>query len=193
VREARRAVAKLFKATSGTAVPVAPAGRYWEAYERDGRRYLAWVQIAVTPADLKRLVELYTKPTAVDGATLVAVFPAIGWRYPKLDGGAVVEAIGEGELHKVGLPTQAVLIAANHAPLASPAGLAAPIASVDVQTDTGTQAFTAPQPEVVVPDKPIKPHTGGTTPTTPVIAPGGVNVWDRYNGGRGSGRDDPSQ
>ena len=192
VREARRAVAKLFKTTSGTAVPVAANGRYWEAYERDGRRYLAWVQISVTPADLKRLVELYTKPTAIDGATLVAVFPAIGWRYPKLEGGAVVESIGDGDLHKVGLPAQAVLIGANHAPLASPANLAAPIATVDVQTDTGTQVFTAPQVEVAPVEKPVK-HSGGTTPTTPVIAPGGVNVWDRYNGGRGSGRDDPSQ
>ena len=193
VREARRAVTRLVKATTGSAVPVAPAGRYWEAYERDGRRYLAWVQIAIPPADLARLVELYTKPTVIDGATLVAVFPAIGWRYPKLDGGAVVEAVGEGELHRVGLPTRAVLIAANHAPLASPAAIASPLVSVEVQTDTGTQAFNAPPPEVAPPEQHPGKHPDGTAPTTPVIAPGGVNVWDRYNGGRGSGRDDPSQ
>lgn len=190
VREARRAVSKLFKQTSGTQVPLTASGRYWEAYERDGRRYIAWVSLNVGAKDVARLVQLYTKPQVVEGATLVPAFPAVGWRYPKLENGAIVEQVGDGKLHDIGVPAQAVLVAVNHAPIA--ATIAGPVQSVDVQSDTGTQAFNAPIPQVVEPPPqvPVKHGNGGTQQQTPT--PGGVNVWDRYNGGRG-GREDPSQ
>ncbi len=190
VREARRAVRKLFASTSGLSVPVAASGRYWEAYERDGRRYLGWVQIALAPADLKRLVELYTKASPLEKASIVPVFPAIGWRYPKLEQGAVVESVGDGDLKKAGLPDRAVLVSANKGPIASVTG---PVTTVEVQTDTGTQTFNPPQPEIIIiPDPRPTKHWNGTG-TPPPVQPGGVNVWDRYNGGKtGSGRDDPS-
>ena len=192
VREARRAVRKLFASTSGLSVPVAASGRYWEAYERDGRRYLGWVQIAVSAADLKRLVELYSKPMALEKAVVVQVFPAIGWRYPKLEQGAVVESVGDGELRKAGLPARSVLVSANHAPIAA---LSGPVLTVEVQTDTGTQTFNPPQPEIIMVPDPHAIKHGTGVPTGPAIMPGGVNVWDRYNGGKSGsgGRDDPSQ
>ena len=194
VREARRAVGKLFRATTSSSVPIATSGRYWEAYEKnEGRHFIAWVQISVSAKDLARLVELYTRPTTVDGATLVTVFPAIGWRFPKLETGAIVESVGDGKLHDIGLPAQAVLVTANHAPIGTPGAIASPITSVDVQTDNGTQAFNAPVAPTEAPvEKPLPRHGSGGAKETPVVTPGGVNVWDRYNGGRG-GRDDPSQ
>ena len=145
------------------------------------------MQIAISQADLKRLVELYTKATPLERASVVPVFPAIGWRYPKLEQGAVVEAVGDGELKKAGLPAHAVLVSANHAPIAA---LSGPVTTVDVQTDTGTQTFN-PQPGIIIIPDPHPKHPG-YVPNGPTLMPGGVNVWDRYNG-RPGGRDDPSQ
>jgi hypothetical protein len=202
VREARRAEVKLLKATSGTVVPLAPSGHYWEAYDHGGRRYIAWTQVVVTAPDAKKLIELYAKPTPAMGAQVVPVFPAIGWRYPKLEGGAVVTTVGDGYIKQAGIAPPAVIVAANHVAIASPANIESaldeailqnsPIIALDVETDGGTQAFHATLPDTTPPETHEHPkHPGSGGSQTPVITPGGVNVWDRYNG-RG-GREDPSQ
>src|SRR6185295_15814043 len=61
VREARNAVARVLRATSGGAVPAAPTGRYWEEYTGgDGKRFLAFAQVSLGATELAKLVEGYT-------------------------------------------------------------------------------------------------------------------------------------
>jgi anti-anti-sigma regulatory factor/DNA-directed RNA polymerase subunit RPC12/RpoP len=201
VREARRAVAQALRATGGGAVPAAPTGRYWEEYVgADGRRTLAFAQVAVGATELGRLVEAYTQPANVLGATAVGMFPLIAWRHPRLERGAVIVALDPGPLRTLGLAEQYVVLGVGgrdvgdaaafakltgeeHAALVEHGG----VLRLKVQADDGAPREFAteiapPRPEPAGPGRRPRPSTNG-----------GVNVWDKLDGSRGSGRDDPTQ
>ncbi len=206
VREARNAVGRALRATGGGAVPAAPTGRYWEEYTgADGKRYLAFAQVSLGATELAKLVDGYTRPTTALGATAVSLFPLVGWRYPKVEHGAILSKLGTGPLQDLGLAEQYVVVAVagrdvidassfaklaadEYAVLADKGGTL----RLKVQANDGAPrefAATIKAKHVEPPDtgsgKP--PRNGSQTGS------GGINVWDRYGGGKGSGRDDPTQ
>ncbi|MEO8698525.1 MAG: hypothetical protein ABI867_00745 [Kofleriaceae bacterium] len=208
VREARHAVAQALRASGGGAVPASPTNRYWEEYGGEGKRYLAFAQISIGPTEIAKLVEGYTQQSKALGATVVAAFPLVGWRYPRLERGAVIVGLEAGPLQSAGVTEQHVVLAIDgrdvtdattfariasdeHASLTARGGTL----RLKVQTtDPAPREFTSTIKGVVEPvntgSGKRPPNTGH--PTQPVGS-GGVNVWDRFGGGKGSGRDDPTQ
>ena len=206
VREARNAVGRALRATSGGAVPAAPTGRYWEEYSSaDGKRYLAFAQVNLGATELAKLADGYTKPTTALGATAVSLFPLVGWRYPKVEHGVIITKLGTGPLQDLGLAEQYVVVAVAGRDVIDAASFAKLAADeyailadkggtlrLKVQANDGAPrefAATIKSKQVDPPDagsgKP--PRNGHETGS------GGVNVWDRYGGGKGSNRDDPTQ
>ena len=206
VREARNAVGRILKATSGGAVPAAPTGKYWEEYTgSDGKRWLAFSQFQIGPTELAKLTEAYSKSETALGATAVSMFPLVGWRYPKLDRGAIVTKLATGPLQDVGIAEGYVVLGVAGRDVTDAASFAKLVTDehgslttrggtfrLKVQAADGAPrefASNIKAPEV---EKPTtgggRPGTGGTGGNT-----GGVNVWDKFGGGRGSGRDDPTQ
>jgi anti-anti-sigma regulatory factor len=204
VRDGRRAVAHALRGVGSTA-----AGRYWEAYgSRDGRRMLAFVQVKLTPADANKLLATYTKPATALGATAVSFFPELAWKYPKLAKGAIVMNLEPGVVQELGLAEHTVVVAVDGRETGDADTFAKVITEeyallkerggsfrLLVQSDQGDpREFStqlAGRQIEVVPDKGDgKKGNGRNTGTGPA---GGVNVWDRFGGGRGSGRDDPTQ
>lgn len=211
VREARSAVAQVLRATSGGAVPATPTARYWEEYSgADGKRTVAFAQVSLGSTEVKQLLESYETPATALGATTVGLFPLVGWRYPKVDRGAIVTGLGAGPLQDLGLAEQyivlsvagqdvtdaqafAKLVDAEHASLVEHGGTL----RLKVQASDG-----APREfQAAVKGKPVdvpgigsggKAHPGGTD-TRPSHPTGGVNVWDTYGGDQSKGRDDPTQ
>ena len=207
VREARNAVARVLRNTSGGAVPAAPTGRYWEEYTGgDGKRYLAFAQISLGATELAKLVEGYTTPSTALGATAVAMFPLVGWRYPKLEHGAIITKLGTGALQDLGLAEQYVVVAVAGRDVTDAATFAKLATDEDAQlvekggtlrlkvqaSDGAPREFST-----VVKAKTDETPTNGKPPRngsgTKPNGTGGVNIWDRYGGGKGSGRDDPTQ
>jgi anti-anti-sigma regulatory factor len=207
VREARHAVAQALRATGGGAVPAAPTGRYWEEYTGgDGKRTLAFAQLTLGATELARLVEGYAQPATALGATAVGLFPLIAWRYPRLERGAVIVGLTAGPLQELGLAEQYVVLAIDGRDATDAAGFARLAGDeytglverggtlrLKVQAADGAprEFATAIKP---APDaSPAQAPGRHPRPTGPGTAPGGINVWDRFGGGRGSGRDDPTQ
>jgi hypothetical protein len=207
VREARNAVGRMLRATSGGAVPAAPTGRYWEEYTGpDGKRYLAFAQVALGATELAKLTELYTQQATALGATAVPLFPLSGWRYPKLDHGAIIAKLTTGPLQDLGLAEQYVVLAVGGRDVTDAASFAKLATEEDdalvekggtlrlkVQAGDGaprefSTVIKAKEEDLPANGKPRTNGKGGTQPNT-----GGVNVWDRYGGGKGPGRDDPTQ
>jgi hypothetical protein len=209
VREARAAVALALRAGGGAAVPATPTGRYWEEHTGpEGRRYVAFAQVALGPTELAKLVEAYAQPAGALGATVVAAFPLVGWRYPKVERGAIVTALGSGPLQDIGLAEQYIVLsidgrdvtdASAFAKLAAEEG-----AHLEERGGTLRLKVQTPDPaprefaDAIKPRSPERPAAGrtGDHPRTregAAAPPGGINVWDRYGGGKGSGRDDPAQ
>jgi anti-anti-sigma regulatory factor len=208
VREARNAVAQALRATSGGAVPAAPTGRYWEEYTGgDGKRYLAFAQVTLGPTEVAKLLEGYTKPVTALGATAVSMFPLVGWRFPKLEHGAIVTSLESGPLLDVGIAEQYVvlsvagrdvtdavsfakLVTDEHAGLSERGGTL----RLKVQASDGAPrefSTTIKGKDIAPVDTGKKPH--GTANPGNHTGSGGVNIWDRFGGGKGSGRDDPTQ
>jgi hypothetical protein len=210
VREARRAVAKTLRATSGGAVPAAPSGRYWEEYEGGGaeKSYLGFASFSLQPAEVKRLVDGYKTPSEALGAKAMTVFPQLAWRYPEVARGAVLVNVEAGPLRDLGLAPSYVVLEVGGRDVADAAAFATLAGeemtrlkasggtlAVEVQAGDGDpKSFAAP----IKADKPVDTgpdkgrdgtgrDSGGRTGT------GNVNVWDRYGGGGASGRDDPTQ
>ena len=206
VREARHAVAQALRATGGGAVPPAPTGRYWEEYQgADGKRYLAFAQVTLGATELARLVESYTGEASALGATTVGLFPLISWRYPRLEHGAVIVALAGGPLRELGLAEQYVVLgiggrevgdAAAFAKLAGDEydGLVARGGTLrlKVQADGGGPREFATAIKAAPPEVTPAPAIG-KYPRAPTPAGTTVNVWDKLGGGKGSGRDDPTQ
>ena len=207
VREARNAVGRALRATSGGAVPAAPTGRYWEEYSgADGKRYLAFAQVSLGATEVAKLAESYARPATALGATAVSLFPLVGWRYPKLEHGAILTRLGTGPLQEVGLAEQYVVVAVAGRDVIDAASFAK-LAGDEyaVLADTGgslrlkVQANDGAPREfaAAIKAKQVEPptHDGSGKPPRHghETGSGGVNVWDRYGGGKGSGRDDPTQ
>lgn len=203
VREGRRAVAHALRGVIPTAT-----GRYWEAFDaRDGRRFVAFVQVELAAAAAKRLVTTYTQRHAALGATAVAYFPGLAWRFPKLSRGAVIVALEPGTIQQLGVAERYVVLAIDgrdivdgesfaklaaeeHALLAERGG----VLRLLVQTDTGDpREFST----TFAGKAAAQPEARGGKPTgkssQDAGTSGGINVWDRFGGNRGSGRDDPTQ
>jgi anti-anti-sigma regulatory factor/DNA-directed RNA polymerase subunit RPC12/RpoP len=204
VREARHAVAQALRAGGGGAVPAAPTGRYWEEYQSaDGKHYLAFAQIALGATELAKLIESYTLRGSALGATTVTMFPLIGWRYPRLERGAVIVALTDGPLLELGLAEQYIVLGVDGRDVGDASAFARLAgdeygALIDrggslrlkVQAAEGTpREFAA----AIKPSRTELAPTNGKRPRGSTPSVNGVNVWDKVNGGRGSGRDDPTQ
>jgi anti-anti-sigma regulatory factor len=208
VREGRRAVAHALRAAGVDASSDSAAtGRYWEAFDaRDGRRFVAFVQIKVSAADATRLLAGYSARDSALGATAVAFFPELAWRFPKLSRGAVVQALEPGTLQELGIAEKYIVLAADGRDVIDAesfakilteerAQLAAHGGSLRllVQTDTGDprEFSTTFAGKAVAPVPAERPGKHGIRDGG--ASSGGVNVWDRLGGSHGSGRDDPTQ
>ncbi|HEU0037139.1 MAG TPA: hypothetical protein VFQ53_41300 [Kofleriaceae bacterium] len=205
VREARKAVAQLLRTTAAGAVPAVPTGRYWEEYANaDGKRYLAFAQVTLGRTDVDHLVSHYIAPARALGATAVELFPLVGWRHPKLERGAIVTVLQDGPLQSAGITEQSILLAVGgrdiadapsfqrfardeHDSLLDKGG----VLRLKVQTtDPAPREFTY----TVKPQTPETPQHGKKPHGRDGAGPsGGVNIWDRYGGNKGAGRDDPTQ
>jgi DNA-directed RNA polymerase subunit RPC12/RpoP/anti-anti-sigma regulatory factor len=203
VRAARHAVAQALRATSGGAVPPAPTGRYWEEQpSADGKRYLAFAQVTLGASELARLVETYTARSTALGASAVTAFPLLGWRYPRLDAGAMIISLTAGPIQRLGVAEQYVVLGVGGRDVRDGAGFARLAADehaglivhggplrLKVQAGDGAPRELSTE---------IKPRLDTATPAvTGKPRPGptgaGVNVWDKFGGDPGSGRDDPTQ
>jgi hypothetical protein len=201
VREGRRAVAHALRAAG---IDASSDGRYWEAFDaRDGRRYVAFVQVKLSAADATRLVADYAARDSALGATAVAFFPELAWRFPKLSRGAVVSTLEPGNLQELGIAEKYIVLAVDGRDVIDAASFTkilteerAQLADhggslrLLVQTDTGDprEFSTTIAGKAVAPvpaERPGKHTRDGTN--------GSVNVWDRLGGNHGSGRDDPTQ
>ncbi len=204
VREARHTIAVMLRAAGITTVMT---GRYRETYDTpEGKRYVAFMQVPLFPDDITRLATAYSTPQSALGATVVTLFPELGWRY-RLDRGAIVIGLDDGPLKELGIAVRYVILSIDGRPVTDAAAFAK-IANEElatlrekggtlrlaVQADDGApREFSTAIPGRVVEPPPPPPHgpRGSGAPQVPNT--GNVNVWDRYGGGKGSGRDDPTQ
>jgi anti-anti-sigma regulatory factor len=209
VREARHAVAQALRATGAGAVPAAPTSRYWEEYQGEGgKRYLAFAQITLGATEVGRLLDGYAQPETALGATVVGLFPLIAWRYPRVERGAVIVGLAAGPLQELGLAEQYVVLGVDGRDVADAAAFArlagdeyAGLAErggtlrLKVQAEgTAPREFAAaikpPADEMTTPGvvkRPRAPNAGASAGAS------GVNVWDKFGGSKGAGRDDPTQ
>jgi hypothetical protein len=185
----------------------APGERYWQAFDtKDGKRYVAFARIASGRADIDKLIASYREPVSALGATAVTASPELAWSHPSIVRGAQIVALDHGVLQDIGLAERYVVLAIDghdvadaaafgklatdeHAALAAHGG----VLRLLVQTDTGDpREFQA---AIASPAAPVVPQTNVVHPPAPQnTAPqGGVNVWDRFGGNRGGGRNDPTQ
>jgi anti-anti-sigma regulatory factor len=202
--EGRRAVARVIKRVA----PVV-AGRYWEAFDGDdGRRFVAFAQVSVPAADAAKLVERTKATASALGTTVVDYYAELGWRFPKVERGAIVTKLEHGPLQDLGLGEHHVVLAIDGHDVVDAASFAK-IAGEEyallaerggtlrllVQTDTGDpREFSTNIPGRHVdtptpPTGPVRPPRGGGQ----TGGSGGINVWDRFGGSNRGGRDDPTQ
>ena len=200
VREGRRGVAHALRA-----VTPSPAGRYWEAFEgRDGRRFLAFVQVTLGRTDAEKLIEVYTKRHEALGATAVTFFPELAWKYPNVSRGAVILRLAAGPIQQLGVAEKSVVLKVDGRDTADAESFAKIVVDervliedrggafrILVQADTGDpREFSQSFPGKVI-EIPI--DRGRGRGKRDGFGTGGVNIWDRSGGGRGGGRDDPTQ
>jgi anti-anti-sigma regulatory factor/DNA-directed RNA polymerase subunit RPC12/RpoP len=209
VREARHAVAQALRASAGGAVPAAPNARYWEEQQgADGKHYRAFAQVTLGGAELAKLYEIYAQPAQALGATVVGMFPLIGWRYPRLEHGAVIVGLANGLLQELGLAEQYIVIGVGGREVGDAAAFAklardeldgllerGGTLRLKVQADGGAPREFAtvikPQQDLTPGPRPIgRPRTPSATPDN---SPSNVNTWDKLGGGKPTGRDDPTQ
>ena len=206
VRDSRRAVAHALRGVESNA-----AGRYWEAFDaRDGRRHVAFVQVKLAGADATKLIASYTKRETIAGATAVAFFPGLAWKFPKLDHGAVVVALEPGEIQQLGVAEKYIVLAVDgrdvvdatsfvkilgeeRASLADRGGSLRLLVQGDSGDPREFSTQIAGKPVEGTPPPNNGRNTGRNTGSGGTGGTGGVNVWDRFGGNRGSGRDDPTQ
>jgi anti-anti-sigma regulatory factor len=200
VRDGRRAVAHSLRGVTPT------QARYWEAMDaRDGRRYVAFIQVKLAGGDAAKLLEGYTKRHEAFGATTVTFFPELAWKYPKVTRGAVVMSLKAGSLQELGIAEKSVILTVDGRETPDAETFSKVVVEeramqeerggsfrLLVQADSGdprefSQTFPARVIEVQV-DKTGKRRGGRNGGNT-----NGVNVWDAFGGSRGSGRDDPRQ
>lgn len=89
-RKRQQRVAANLAWSSSHVVSSEPADFYWERTRiKAGSRYRVWARVRISHAAVAKLVEHYTTTTTGLGATVLAVFPSIGWHLD-LPGGVVV-------------------------------------------------------------------------------------------------------
>ncbi|MBK9034409.1 MAG: hypothetical protein IPL61_24605 [Myxococcales bacterium] len=207
VRDARSGVARALRASGAFAAP--PEG-YWEEYTGGaGKQFVGFASLTITADALAKLATTYQTPTTVAGVTAVASFPLISWRYPEVTRGAIITAIdpNASALAGSGLTPGYVVLSVAGAKVADAAGFAQLATDelarlktaggalrFEVQTGDGdSKSFTVP----VAADKPVDTGRSGSGSgggsSRGSGGTGNVNVWDRYGGGSGAGRDDPTQ
>jgi hypothetical protein len=208
--QARRDVHDGMHAVARVIRRVAPpvAARFWEAYDGDdGRRFVAFAQLTLPAADAKHLHDGARGEASALGATVVDYFPELGWRFPRLDHGAVVTKLDHGVLQDLGLAEHQIVLAIDGHDVADAAAFAK-IATEElaqlsdrggslrllVQSETGDPrefSRTIPGKQIEVVPTQHTPH--GPRNGNPNSGSGGVNVWDRFGGSSHGGRDDPTQ
>jgi anti-anti-sigma regulatory factor len=200
VHDGRHTAARVIKRAVG---PV--TGRYWEAYDTsEGKKFIAFAQVGMARGDATKWVARAKQEATALGATVIDYVPELGWHFPRLDHGAVVTKLDHGVLQELGLAEHYVVIAIDGHDVPDAATFAKLAESeyaslVDrggtlrlmVQTETGdprefSTTFAVKPVFIPVP-------TGNGKPGPATDHSTGVNVWDRFGGNRGSGRDDPTQ
>jgi hypothetical protein len=207
VREARAAVAAALRSAGGAAVPAAPTGSYWE--ERtgpDGKRYAAFAQVAIGARGAAQLVAAYALPASALGVTTVPVFPLVAWQFPRVERGAIVTALAPGALAEVGLAARYIVLAIQGRDVIDAISFAAIALEEHAQLATrgGTLRLAVqtadPAPRVF--ERAIAGQVGAAAPAPRREAapprvdpriPNGINVWDRFGGGKEPARDDPER
>lgn len=207
VRDARAGVARALKASGNFS---APPEAYWEEYTGGaGKQFVGFASVTVTADQVKKLLAAYQASATVEGVTAVPTFPLLAWRYPEVTKGAIITSIDvkKGGLAGAGLTPGYIVLSVAGAKVPDAAGFAQlttdelarlkPIGGtmrLEVQAGDGeSKAFSVP----IVADKPV--DAGGTRPSGGTgsggrpTGTGNVNVWDRYGGGTGQNRDDPTQ
>ena len=113
VRDSRKRVAEILRASAGAAVPAQRSDWYWEEYANEtgpGTEFLVFIRYDVPIDSIKSLVERYGSKTRILGSNVVTAFPALAWRVPKFEGGVVVMP-GGGSLAKAGIDASSVVTA----------------------------------------------------------------------------------
>jgi hypothetical protein len=139
---------------------------------------------------------------------VVDYYAELGWRFPKLERGAVVTKLEHGPLQELGLAEHQVVLAIDGHDVVDGASFAklandelAVMADKGgtlrllVQTDGGDPrelSKNIPGKHIDVPTPPVPTGRGGRGGQQGG-SNGGVNVWDRFGGSNRGGRDDPTQ
>jgi anti-anti-sigma regulatory factor/ABC-type transporter Mla MlaB component len=208
VREARRAVAQALRVGAGGQVLATPGASYWEQHETSqGNRFVAYVRYVLAPADAKRLVEVYGKTETALGATVVPAFPLVAWRWPQQTQGAIVVALGAGRVKELGIAEKYMVLDVGGRDVADAAAFAR------IATDEVARLeSTGGQLQIQVQGDDPRPKSFAQAIKAKVTEPvddgkgkgdgkhgdggrgtGGVNVWDKYGGGKKPSPDDPNQ
>jgi hypothetical protein len=126
VRDTRKHVVELLRASGGPAVPAQRSDWYWEEYAREsgpGTETLVFVRYDVTNDAVKSLVERYSTTATVDGTTVATAFPSMAWRHTDFNGGVVVTKPSRA-LTKAGIAVNDVITAVREEPITDAATFA---------------------------------------------------------------------
>ncbi|MEM9490564.1 MAG: hypothetical protein AAGC55_15560, partial [Myxococcota bacterium] len=111
VRDGRAAVARALRTTGGALIPSDPSGVYWERYRSgQGDRYQVAVEYQLSGEVVGQLLERYSRAAQVAGSRAVTAFPAIAWRYPDIERGAVITALGAGIFKDMGVAERYIVL-----------------------------------------------------------------------------------
>ena len=200
VHDGRHAAARVLKRNSSQV-----AGRYWEAYDtRDGRKFIAFAQVTMARGDIESSRPRIAKVSTALGATA-------SWISPESAGVSKARSrcdrvsLDHGVLADLGLAEHYIVLAVDGHDVADGAAFAKLVETeyaalserggqlrLLVQTETGeprefSTMIAGKQTGTQVDPHKHGPHGNGDRGS------GGVNVWARFGGNRGSGRDDPTQ
>ncbi len=98
VRAARKRTVEILQASGGAAVPAQRSDWYWEEYaveKGSGTEVLVFVRYDVSLDAIKALVDRYSTPVTVHGATAMTAFPSLAWQSPEFTGGALLTKVGK--------------------------------------------------------------------------------------------------
>ncbi|MEO6774559.1 MAG: hypothetical protein ABI467_16340, partial [Kofleriaceae bacterium] len=198
VHDGRHAAARVLKRTAG------PVGaRYWESYDTpEGKRFVAFAQVGMPRVDAGKWLARAVVTDSALGATAIDFVPELGWRFPKLDHGAVITKLDHGPIQDLGLAEHYIVLAVDGHDIPDAATFAKVVAAdyamfsdrggqlhLLVQTETGDPrdfSTTLAGRPIEVPAK----HGSGAHSSE---HSNGVNVWDNFGGNRRGTRDDPTQ
>ncbi|MEP6859552.1 MAG: hypothetical protein ABJE66_02970 [Deltaproteobacteria bacterium] len=201
VHDGRHAAARVLKRSAG------PVGaRYWESYDTpEGKKFVAFAQVGMPRGDATKWLARAKVESSALGATAIDLVPELGWRFPKVDHGAVITRLDHGPIQDLGLAERYIVLAVDGKDIPDAATFAK-IVSTDyaIFSDRGGQFHLLVQTENGDPrdfsvtlagkpvDVPTSKHNGSGIHTTQDHS-NGVNIWDTVGGNRHGTRDDPTQ